>query len=504
MVDDQIDIFAFLQNPANFGLGTAEIKRVDTHCAAIFLAGERAYKVKKSVRFPYLDFSTTEKRRQACAAELTLNAPGAPELYLRLRSLGRGVHGDITWDAPVALDWVVEMRRFPDDALLAQVADKGRLDDALCGRLADRIVDNHEHAPIIARSDGGARLKQLIAGIREALEHAGDGALSGEIIGGLIAAMEAEATRHAGLLDRRAASGHVRHCHGDLHLRNICLIEGEPTLFDALEFDPELATIDVLYDLAFLLMDLEQRGFPRQSSVILNRYLDRRDEEDGMVLLPLFTAMRAAIRAYASVAAGEIGTAHAYLDHATRCLETRSSVLVAIGGLSGSGKSHLGRVLAPLIGGIGGARQLRSDVLRKNLAGAASPESRLDPSAYSAAASEQVYQAMRARSARLLADGASVICDAVFARPSERNEIAQIASQAGASFGGIWLEAPPETLQARIEARSGDASDATAAVLREQLGYSLGVITWTKLDASASSEQVATVATSLLPRACLR
>ncbi len=498
MPADQSDVIDFLQNPGSYGIPGGSVTRIDTHCAVVFLIGERAFKLKKSVRYPYLDFSTLAKRRAACEAELSLNRPAAPSLYVGLRSLGRDRRGEICWDAPEAIEWVVEMRRFPAGALLSVVASRGGLDHRLCSALADRIAAYHDQAAISIKKTGAGTILSLIQGIRDALDHAGGAFLNAQKLDTLIAGLRQEAERHAALIDRRAAQGHVRHCHGDLHLANICLLDGIPVPFDALEFDADLATIDVLYDLAFLIMDLEHRGLRDLAAIILNRYLDRRDEQDGLALMPLFAAMRAGIRAYASAAAGTPEIAEGYLGHALKCLQTAPAMLIAIGGLSGSGKSRLGRALAGRIGGPGGARHLRSDVLRKRLAGLPSPEERLPPSAYTEGASDRVYAALREQTTSLLADGISVICDAVFAKPVERRDIETIAAAKSVPFLGIWLEAPHATLAARIQSRRGDASDATTAVLESQLSYELGEIGWTRIASDRDGDLVATEAFSLM------
>ena len=200
------------------------------------------------------------------------------------------------------------------------------------------------------------------------------------------------------LLDRRRAEGKVRRCHGDLHLRNVCLFEGKPTLFDCLEFSDELACVDILYDLAFLLMDLEHRGLADFANLVLNRYLDLTGEDDGLAAMPLFLSLRAAIRAHVTATvidrAGRsevrpemAADARGYLDLAAQFLRPRSCRLVAIGGLSGSGKSTLAAALAPSLG----ARVLRSDVIRKHLFGVA-PETRLPASAYTSEVSRRVYE----------------------------------------------------------------------------------------------------------------
>jgi len=278
-------------------------------------------------------------------------------------------------------------------------------------------------------------------------------------------------------------------------LRNICLVDGVPTLFDCIEFNDRIACIDVLYDLAFLLMDLDHRGLSALANAVLNRYFDLAGEAEGdLAPLPLFLALRAEIRAHVGVAAAaaqpdeakaaqQIEAARGYLVAALAYLRPATPRLIAIGGLSGTGKSTLAYGLAPTVGRPPGARVLRTDVLRKRLAGVA-PETRLPDSAYGSDMTVRVYAALYAAAGEALAAGRPVIADAVFADPVERAAIAEVAARAGVPFTGLWLDAPPEVLEARVAARSGDASDATVAVLRRQLGYDIGRIDWTRVDAS--------------------
>jgi uncharacterized protein len=303
-----------------------------------------------------------------------------------------------------------------------------------------------------------------------------------------------------GLLDRRRAEGKVRRCHGDLHLRNICLLDGKPTLFDCLEFSDALASIDVLYDLAFLLMDLEHRGLTDFSNLVLNRYLDLTDEDDGLPAMPLFLSLRAAIRAHVTATAID-QTAHPdrkpemaaearrYLDLAVRSLRPRPCRLVAIGGLSGSGKSTLAAALAPEIG----ARVLRSDVIRKRLFGI-TPETRLPASAYTPGVSQRVYQALRDKAAAALAAGYSVIIDAVSLNAEERRSFAAVAKAASVPFLGLWLAAPVPTMERRLRARRRDASDASPEVLAQQLRQDAGPIDWVIIDAGTGAEACLTAA----------
>jgi predicted kinase len=300
------------------------------------------------------------------------------------------------------------------------------------------------------------------------------------------------------LLDRRRAAGKVRHCHGDLHLRNICLFDGQPTLFDCLEFDDALASIDVLYDLAFLLMDLEHRGLAHFANRVFNRYLDRTAEDGGLAAMPLFLSLRAAIRAHVTASAlrhaasADRGAktardARGYLDLAERYLRPQPSRLVAIGGLSGTGKSTLAAGLASELGLRPGSRVLRSDVTRKLLLGV-DPEQRLPVTAYGSEVSRQVYDALCRKAATGLAAGYTVIIDAVALRPEERRSFAEVARAAAVPFSGLWLEARPEAMADRIRGRIRDASDASPEVLAEQLRHDPGEIDWIRIDAGGGPE----------------
>jgi hypothetical protein len=316
------------------------------------------------------------------------------------------------------------------------------------------------------------------------------------------------------MLAERRRRGYVRHLHGDLHLRNICRIDGRPVLFDALEFDPRLAIIDVLYDLAFLLMDMEQRGLGDAANRLLSRYLALSVEPKhpaalkGLAALPLFMSARAAIRAHVEAAAADAQVraaqarahrvaAKAYLRLAVRLLAPCKPMLVAVGGLSGSGKTTLARALAPDLGAAPGALVLRSDVIRKRLAGV-DPLARLPVSAYGPASSHAVYQAMGRAATTALGAGHAVIADAVFAREGERRAIARVAERLKIPFVGLWLDAPRTVMAARLDARRNDASDATARVLDQQLGYDLGNLTWTRIDAATGAAAVARRARGLL------
>jgi predicted kinase len=290
-------------------------------------------------------------------------------------------------------------------------------------------------------------------------------------------------------------------------LGNIFLADGQPTLFDAIEFNDDFACIDSFYDLAFLLMDLRAKALPELSCLVFNRYLEQMGDFGALAALPLFLSLRAAIRSHVSATMAQedavhrlklLADAQSYLDQAIVYLAPKAPRLVACGGLSGSGKSQLARGLAPRLGPAPGALVLRSDVLRKRLMGVA-PECRLSGDAYSAAMTERTYAALTEQAAAALADGHSVIADAVFARPDQRLAIESVAQQAGVPFHGVWLAVDAAVLRARVEGRIGDASDATAAVVDQQLTYEVGPITWTTIGSSGPVEATLAAACRLIP-----
>jgi aminoglycoside phosphotransferase family enzyme/predicted kinase len=510
-IDDQNETVAFLKSAAAFGSdGRDDVRTVTTHISLVLLIGARAIKLKRAVRLPYVDFSTPERRLAACEQELLLNRRTAPALYRAVRRVTREPDGRLALDGVgVLVDAVVEMARFDEDSLFDRMALAGELTPPLMTKLARGIAAFHAGAAIAPGSSGAARMAAVLGINGRAL--AMTEIFPKDDVAHLTTVSRAALAAHAALLDARARSGKVRRCHGDLHLRNICLVEDEPTLFDCLEFDEELATTDVLYDLAFLLMDLWHRGMEAHANLVFNRYLDEADEQDGLPVLPLFMAVRAVVRAHvtaAQVTAAQVADAgaeaaarreeaRAYFALALRLLEPRPARLVAVGGLSGSGKSTLAAVLAPGIGPAPGARILASDRIRKRLFGVAA-ETRLPPEAYRPNVSEQVYGILTARAESVLRHGHGVVADAVFDRPADRSSIAEVAASAGVTFHGLWLEASPERLLRRVADRRGDASDATPEVVKDQLGRPLAAIEWPRLTADGDTEAMRAAATRII------
>lgn len=461
------------QNPTDIEtLFAPPLQVAETHISRIFLTGDRAWKLKKALTLPYLDFASLQQRRAACEREVELNRRTAPELYLGCRAVYRDAGGQLGFvpqGEPV--EWLIEMRRFPADATFDCLAKAGKLDLALIETLADIIATFHARVETV-EVEATDTVARTLTFNDAAFERRAPGCLPDHELAAFRAALQTEFERQRPLLATRKSAGCMRHGHGDLHLRNIALIDGRPTLFDCLEFDDGLAEIDTLYDFAFLLMDLLHHGCRDLANRALNRYLEASGDYDGLPLLPLYVALRAAIRCHIAAMTPEgRDEARRYLALAQDALRSDGARLLAIGGYSGTGKSTLARDLAAGLGGYPwGAVVLRSDVLRKQLQGRALTE-RLPPDSYTPEASHQTYAALLNAADRLLRSGSSVVLDAVFGRPDERAAAASVAKSCGVTFCGLWLEASREVLVRRVDTRQGDASDATAAVVHWQLEH---------------------------------
>jgi aminoglycoside phosphotransferase family enzyme/predicted kinase len=505
------DVLAFLSRPG--WANGAAVTRIDTHAAAVFLAGDRALKVKRAVRFPFLDFSTHARRKAACEAEIEANRPFAPQLYRGVVAITREADGRLAVAGNgVPVEFAVAMTRFDETRTLDRLAEAGPLDAELSNALGHAVAAAHARTPAV---DGICWIEQLsryILGNDEAFRALPDLFDTAEVAR-LTAACAAHLARIQPLLQRRAQNGLIRRGHGDLHLGNIALIAGTPVPFDALEFDPLIAAGDLLYDLAFLLMDLVDRNQPAAANRVFNRYLSetRRDSDlDALAALPLFIALRAAIRAKVTAArleqVAEVERhnlrriAASYFTLACAAVAPPPARLVAIGGLSGTGKSRLAQTLAPTLGPLPGAVVLRSDVERKGLFGIAE-NSRLPAEGYAADVTARVYARVIDKARHTAAAGHAAIVDAVFAQAHERAAVEESARAAGVAFHGVWLETDLATRLARIGGRHNDASDADATVARQQEHYSQQGMTWTRIDAGGALEDTLALIETALARA---
>jgi aminoglycoside phosphotransferase family enzyme/predicted kinase len=494
----QAAVFKLLGDSATYG--GAAVRRCETHAAVVFLAGDRAIKVKRAVRYPFLDYSTLAKRKAACRAELEVNRKFAPQLYRRIVPIARQADGSLALDgAGDAVEWAVEMTRFDEDNTLDHLAERGELGDALTGKLAVAVAAMHARAEPVEAAPWLAAVAGFISDNTAAFRKHSE-LFPAHAVDKLDRKSQTALAKLLPLLRARGAAGLIRRGHGDLHLGNIAVLDNEPVAFDALEFDPIIAEGDVLYDLAFLLMDLVERGLPGAANAVLNGYFSasRRSEDcDGIAALPFFMSLRSAIRAKVTAARRDLAaaadkgdlarSAQRYFDLALELLSPAKPVIVCTGGLSGTGKSLLARALAPHLAPVPGALIFRSDVERKALYGIAAHD-RLPAAAYRPEMSETIYRSLTDKAARVARAGHSVIVDAVFARPQERAAIETAAASAKADFHGLFLVADLPTRLNRVGERGPDASDADAAIARQQEEFDIGAVNWTIVDASGSPE----------------
>jgi uncharacterized protein len=467
-------------DPAFYDHATTDIRLIQTHISWVILTGPYAYKVKKPVDFGFLDFSSLEKRHRMCLKELELNRRLAPELYLAVlpvcgspqgfRLGSRNEHAD-------AVEYCLKMIQFDPDALLTHEIERARFEPQWMDILASEVAGFHAAAEVVHIPPFGSAqiLRRYIAENLEAARNLAARAGPPDPSDTL--------ERHASRLlqelepqlQQRQRDGFIRACHGDLHLGNIALVDGEPRIFDCIEFNDELRLIDTMNDAAFLVMDCDARDHPELGMRFLSRYLEHTGDYRGLMLLRLYQLYRASVRGKVALllsqdtavdpqaAAAQIRQARMYFSQAAAYGEPAGRpALYAVGGLSGSGKSRL----ALLGSKVTQALVIRSDATRKRL-GAAS-----GASLYTPAMTAATYEAMIAGADAALAAGFTVILDATFLDRAHRDRTRHLAEDHGIPLHLLWLDLPPAVLRQRIRERSAantDVSDADLAVLESQL-----------------------------------
>jgi aminoglycoside phosphotransferase family enzyme/predicted kinase len=474
-------------------LGAGADRVIETACAHVILAGPTAYKLKRHRDLGYADFSTAEKRKWALDRELSFNKAAAPDIYRQVRRLTREATGALALDGQgEPLDYVLEMRRFDETAVLDVHAEQ--VDGDLAERLGRQIARFHAGAPL--RWEGGVHSMDFTVGSNADLLRELAPELGADRVETLIAATQAEFDRRRPLLVERTAEGFARRCHGDLHLANILMEDGAPVLFDCIEFNDLLSDIDVQYDLAFLLMDLEFRGRRDAAARALAAWLDEAARTfpemiwEGLAALPLMLSVRAGVRTHVEAHGGRLDRARAYMEAAIAHLDPAPPRLAAVGGLSGSGKSTFARAIAPALGRSPGAVVLRTDEIRKRMLKVPTNE-KLPRSAYATELYPHSYDVLFDNARTLLAAGQSVVLDATFIDPALRARAVRLGQEAGVPFEGVWLDAPRQVLEERISNRVGDVSDADLQTLQDQLARLQTPVEWTNVDGSQTTAAAA-------------
>ena len=461
---------------------------IQTHISSVLLAGEYAYKLKKPVAIGFVDFSTLEARRRCCEEEIRLNRRTAPQIYLDVVRITGNESAPRLEGRGAAIDYAVRMRRFATRNLADRRARAGTLGAVHIERLAAAVAAFHAGAsPAPEASHYGAPDKVL----RWARDNFAlcllrvDDERRRSRLQRLAQWTEEEFRRRAAWFVARRAGGFIRECHGDLHLANIVLLDGMPVPFDGIEFNPELRFIDVASDVAFAFMDLVEHGLPRLAWRFINLYLEATGDYGLLAGLRFYAVYRALVRAKVSLirshqpdalpAERRLSAAAFGRDLALseRLASDPTPMLVAVGGLSGSGKTTVAGLLLEHLGAV----RVRSDVERKRLAGLASRD-RIGASfaegLYSAEMTRRTYRRLNEVAAEVLGAGHPIIVDAAMLRRDERDALRELAGRLGVRCRCIWCEAPVATLRSRLARRQvegTDASDATRAVLQRQLEF---------------------------------
>lgn len=483
-----------------------EVQLVETHISWVFLTGRYVYKVKKPVDLGFLDFSCLEKRRHFCHEEVRLNRRFAQSLYLAAVPITGSAHDAVVAGEGEPTEWAVKLAQFDESLRLDSMLEAGRLSGEDGDRLAREIATVQEQleiagldtpwgTPATIASTIGMNLDQLA-------EHRPDSVERVQMLHHWVAAaIEAAAE----VFHRRRAGGRVRQCHGDLHLANLVMHEGHFVAFDSIEFSDVLRWIDVASDVAFLTMDLESRGRGDLAAIVTSSWIEAAGDHEATAVLPLYRVYRAVVRSVIAAIRGsqqgaDMAAAHAesdrYLALAEQLASPRAPVLYATCGVSGCGKTTLARQLVTSIAAI----QLRSDVERKRLFGMGPTErpgsAAARASLYSDDATRQTYEHLARLAADMLRSGDNVVVDAACTTRWQRELIAQAARDAKTPLTWVAPQVPEAELLARVEARSShgrDASDATTAILRNQLA-SFEPITSDELQAHPNAQLIHTLA----------
>ena len=464
-----------LQQMDSWPHDVAEIQVIDTHISWVILTGEYAYKIKKPVDFGFLNFTTLEQRKHFCEEELRLNQRLAPDIYLEVVGINQGENGiSIGEVGENTLEYAVKMRQFAQNQRLDQLLQGQRFELHWIDDLAEQIAEFHQNVPIVGPDSPWGEpdtLWEVVAdNYRHLLNVLGEGPERTQVES-LYAHAKDSFQQLQDTLALRKAQGHVRECHGDLHLGNITLHEDALRLFDCIEFNLQFRWIDTLSDMAFLLMDIEANGQPRWANRCINLYLEQGGDYEGLRLLNFYKSYRAMVRAKVAT----LGPVHDlpqlqhYLDLTQTYATPQTPQLLLMHGVSGTGKSYLSQLLLDHTGVI----RVRSDVERKRIFRELSLKGeKLDM--YGAEMNVRTHNALIDLTRVLLTAGYSVVVDATFIRQRARNEFRKLAESLAVETRIIACECDPKLVRARLNKRVAegtDASDADVSVMEAQLDF---------------------------------
>ncbi len=453
------------------------IRLIQTHISHVLLTGDYAYKVKKPVNLGFVDFSTPQLRRHFCHEELRLNRRGAPDVYLDVVEIHQN-KTDFSLDTGTVIDFAVKMHQLPEDGMFIRMIENGALDLGLVDELARRIADYHAQAPAVPPDSDFGRPEQIRRVMEDNYEQTRrfiGGPQTREQFDQTRAFTESWFHRSAELFQTRRINGFVRECHGDLHLANICIWNGQIVLFDCIEFNESFRCIDVIQDAAFTAMDLQANSHADLSTQFINQYVERTGDWEALALLPLYLCRHAYVRGKINallaaepveepVRQSALQAASRYFRLASTYAQPQQGQLILVMGVSGSGKSTLASQLARQTG----AFHVRSDAVRKHLAGIPLDHPAPD-SAYDAATTALTYQRLTDLGISLASRGSSVILDATYLRHSQRHSVMKASESAGVPLHIVLCTAPPDVLHQRLASRTGDVSDAGPDLLASQL-----------------------------------
>jgi len=463
------------------------IELIETHISWVILTGEFAYKIKKPVNFGFLDFSTLEKRHAFCEQEIRLNRRLAPDIYIEVVAI-TGTHDKphvsslFTSDQDAAFEYAVKMRQFPQAAQLDHMLEAGELNLQHMDALASTVAEFHQQADIADSSTEYGSPSVLYHPVEENFQQIKqhlDTEQYADKLKLIKQWSETEFLRLASIFEQRKKDGFVRQCHGDMHLRNLIWLNNRPMAFDCIEFNPLLSWVDVMSEVAFLIMDLQDRQCNILANRFLNSYLQSTGDYAGLSVMSFYLCYRALVRA--KVAALRLEQEHdskedrqqtlaefeSYLALASRYTHVSKVKLIITYGMSGAGKSTVSQQLTDQSGFI----RIRSDVERKRLFDIELHESvsaEVNTSIYSEQASQQTYTKLLGLASQILTAGYSVIVDAAFLQYEQREVFRQLAEELNVSFVILEISAPFAVLKQRIINRTNDVSDADIGVLEYQ------------------------------------